>query len=82
MIDPVTLESQRAAAARPEAQPCTRCGRRTRDKTGICRRCHVEIPDMRLWDMGRLAAVISAAQAELTRRRDEIDRVLAGEVRS
>jgi hypothetical protein len=81
MIDPLTLEKQQQPSeVRPEAV-CRRCGGRTRNKIGLCRRCVcAEVPDMSTWQTDRVIAVMQAAGRELKRRRDILNGALKAEV--
>lgn len=82
-IDPEVLQLQRKAAQHPVASGGmseTRCicGNRTRDKSGQCRACRLYLPKVRTMKTEDLLRLRVTVDAELCRRREEIDRAISG----
>ena len=76
-IDPEVLAKQRIGAVRRDG-PCSRCGRRTRDKTGTCAACRTRTPDLRRLATSQVAGIMAACREELERRRSELESALKG----
>jgi len=79
MIDPARLEKQRLSLVTSTEAKCARCGRRTRDKSGVCMACRTaHVPALHLLTTEQIVGLIGACRAELKKRRDEIDGALEG----
>jgi hypothetical protein len=79
-IDPNTLKHQRLALVRPSEYPCPRCGRRTKDRAGVCRNCQAaKIPDIRKLSSEHLVGLMAQIREELQRRQSEIAAALKGD---
>lgn len=82
MIDPDVLVRQRGPHLvteehKPETK-CPRCGRRTRDRRGVCHPCQKAHPDLRRMTSEQVSALMTACRSELERRRSEINAALEG----
>jgi uncharacterized OB-fold protein len=72
------LDDRRFGDSRPHEVKCSRCGRRTRNPTGVCARCTEGhgLKDPKALSTEQLVAYVKACQVELRQRRAEIDGAL------
>lgn len=70
MMDPKIVALQRREFR------CSRCGRRSRDKSGVCMACKLDLPNPKRLATDRILAHLRACRAELQRRRAELDEAL------
>lgn len=76
-IDPKKLRQQRKlVGAEVAAETKCACGARTRDKTGKCRACRIELPNLQVMRLDTLIRLSHACAGEIKRRQDEMTRAL------
>lgn len=70
---------QRRWEGTPEAPRefrCPGCGRRSRDKTGVCSSCRWTVPDLRRLTADQLKALAANIRDEVERRQRELAEVI------